>query len=163
VHFSVQQTIDAPFAVVQGAFLDRRFYEALDDSPNLAVRDVLDRTERGSVVEIRVRFAFTGNVSSAVRAIVDPAKLSWVTVIRFDSASDRWDFELIPDHYPDRLKSQGTYRLLAKGDQTMRTTEGDLKIRVPLFGSTAERSIISGFREHLEREAQLLTTWAEPG
>ena len=33
-----------------------------------AVRGVVDREDRGDVVVIRVRFAFTGQVSSAVRA-----------------------------------------------------------------------------------------------
>ena len=57
---------------------------------------------------------FVGELSSAVTAVVDPAKLTWVDEATFDFAAHTGRHEILPDHYPDRLSA--TY------DDTVTTT-----------------------------------------
>ena len=61
-------------------------------------------------VLLEVRFAFTGSVSPAVRAVVDPGKMSWITRTELLLAEGRSSWTVLPDHYPDRLSASGTYR-----------------------------------------------------
>jgi hypothetical protein len=72
---------------------------------------------------------------------------------------------MIADHYADRFKSSGTYRFDPAGDEvTTRNCTGDIEIRMPLVGRRVENAIISGLREHLDAEVDLVQRWiAEHG
>ena len=94
-------------------------------------------------------------MSPAVRAVVDPDKLSWVTRTVVWPAEARSTWEVRPDHYPDRLSARGTYRFEpgeAGSSGTLVLVEGELAVRVPIVGRTVERTIVSGLREYLEDE-----------
>jgi Protein of unknown function (DUF2505) len=161
VRFTFEQRIDAPRPLVEAAYVDVAFYEALGRTPNLGVREVLRRHEFDGVVELRVRFAFTGSVSAAVRAVVDPAKLTWVTANTIHPAEHRATFEMIPDHFADRLACSGRTTFHPAGSATRQVMEGDLVVQVPFVGRAAEQAILSGFRENLQQQAVLLARWAD--
>ncbi len=162
MRFEVTQRIAAPVAAVAAAFCDPAYYEALGSAPKLGVPEVLDRKESGDVVVMRVRFRFSGELSSAARAVLDPAKLTWVERSRHDLASNVVDFELQPDHYADRLSCRGGYRLVAARDDpgaTIRTAEGDVKVRARLVGGQVEKALVSGLEEHLEAESAIVAAF----
>ena len=79
------------------------FYQGRPDRDDIAVVEVVRHDDSGARMHIEVRFAFTGSVSSAVRAVIDPAKMSWVTRTEVDLDEARTVWEVLPDHYPDRL------------------------------------------------------------
>jgi hypothetical protein len=73
-------------------------------------------------------------------------------------------FELHPDHYGDRFSCRGSYRLVADpadDGATIRTAEGDVKVRAPLVGSSVEKALVSGLREHLEAEADIVAAFVD--
>ena len=138
------------------------FYEGPAGRSDVSVRGVVDREDQGEVVVIRVRFAFTGSVSSAVRAVVDPEKMTWVTRTEIVAAEARAVWEVQPDHYPDRLSARGIYRFDEGGRGVASTVvhvEGDLKVRVPFVGGKVERAVVSGLRGYLEDQVASLPTW----
>jgi hypothetical protein len=109
-----------------------------------------------------VRFAFTGSVSPAVRAVIDPAKLSWITQTEIRPAEARSSWVVLPDHYPDRLSANGTYRFEegdAGPDSTVVEVEGDLKVRVPIVGRSVERVIVSDLRAYIAEEVAGIPGW----
>jgi hypothetical protein len=109
-----------------------------------------------------VRFAFTGSVSPAVRAVVDPGKMSWITQTEILLAEGRSSWVVLPDHYPDRLSATGTYRF-EEGDAGPGSTEveveGDLKIRVPIVGRSVERVIVGDLRAYITDEVAGIADW----
>jgi hypothetical protein len=94
-------------------------------------------------------------VSSAVRAVVDPAKMSWITQTEILRAERRSSWVVLPDHYPDRLRARGTYRF-EEGDAGWGTcvveVEGDLKIRVPIVGRSVEKVIVGDLQAYIADE-----------
>jgi hypothetical protein len=107
-----------------------------------------------------VKYAFTGEVSSAVRRVVDPARLTWVEESTLDRRTHRTTWRIVPDHYRNLLRAAGTFELTQEtAERTRRTTEADLKVTVPLVGGKVEQAIVSGLREHAEREEQVLDDW----
>jgi hypothetical protein len=159
VHFELTQRIDAPVADVADAFCDPAYYAALAAAPKLGVPEVLGREVAGDTVVLRVRFRFRGDLSAAARAVLDPAKLTWVEESRHDLTTHVVRFELKPDHYGDRFSCRGGYRLEpAPGDPavTVRRAEGDVKVKAPLVGSSVERALVSGLKEHLQAEAAIV-------
>jgi len=157
MHFELEQRIQSPVDHVVAAFVDPRFYEMLDALPKLGRPEVLTHEVHESTAHLRVRYRFTGNLSSAVRAAVDPQKLSWVEDAEHDLVAHRVQFRMLADHYADRFRCSGTYRFEPAGDAaTDRFCAGDLQVRMPLVGHRVERAIVSGLREHLDSEAQLV-------
>ncbi|SRR5579875_3965051 len=155
------QPIDAPLAVVERAYLDPSFYEALGDLPNIAVPEVLDQhAAAGGIVRMSVRYRFTGHLAPPARAVLDPHKLSWVNDVTVDVGAHRTDFRMIPDHYAHRLTCTGSYWFSERPNGTLQEIEGDLRVRYPIVGPVVERAILLGMRQHLEEQARVLERWA---
>ena len=159
MHFDFTQRFQADIADVADAFCDPGYYEALAASPKLGTPEVLTRSVDGDRVVMRVRYRFAGELSSAARAVLDPDKLTWVEESTHDLATHAVTFVLKPDHYADRFSAKGSYRFEvdpADDGATIRSAQGDVKVRAPLVASAVERAIISGLKEHLLEEETLL-------
>jgi hypothetical protein len=155
VRFSIDQQVAVAPEVALAAYGNPAFYEGRPPRDNISVLEVVSHEESGSRVLIEVRFKFTGSVSSAVRTLVDPGKMSWVTRTKVLVDEGRSEFEVLPDNYPDRLTSQGTYRFTegtGGPGSTVIKVEGDLKVHVPIVGRTVERVIVSGLRSYIAAE-----------
>ena len=163
MRFEIEQEIAGPVDAVARIYSEPRFYELLGEMPKLGKPEVLERREDGEVVHLAVRFRFTGNLSPAVTAVIDPAKLTWVEASVHDLPAHRVTFRMNPDHYPDRLRSQGTVDYASGGDGvTRRVTVGELAVKVPLLlgggrvAALVEDAIISGLRDHLAAEIDVV-------
>jgi Protein of unknown function (DUF2505) len=156
LRFRLEQLFRAPLAAVARAYTEPAFYERLARLPRLGRPEILERVEDGGVVRLQIRYRFTGELSAAVRKVIDPDRLTWVEHTVHDLARLEVDFRMAPDHYPDKLRSAGRYRFEADGDRTRRVADGDLTVRVPIVGSAVERAIVSGMRDHLNAEIPIL-------
>ena len=63
---------------------------------------------------------------------------------------------LRPDHYADRFRCSGEYRIEPRPGGCRRTAEIELSVSFPLVGRAVERAIASGLREHLADEAAVV-------
>jgi uncharacterized protein DUF2505 len=163
MRFQIEQKIAAPIEAVSRIYTEPRFYEQLGQLPKLGKPEVLERREDQSLVHLAVRFRFTGNLSPAVSAVIDPAKLTWVEESVHDLDLYAVTFRMNPDHYADRLRSQGAVHYEPNGeDVTRRMTEGELSVKVPLLmgggrvAAVVEGAIISGLRDHLAAEIEVV-------
>ena len=77
--FAVRQAVAVPPARAMAAYGSPAFYEGRPARDDIAVREVVRHEAAGDRILLEVRFAFTGSVSPAVRAVVDPGKMSWIT------------------------------------------------------------------------------------
>ena len=151
----------APLPAVEEAFVDPDFLKHLADLPKLGGPDMLSREDDGTVVHLRLRYRFTGELNAAVRAVLDPARLTWVEDSTVDRRTHRTSFRILPDHYGDRLTCTGTIWLEPEGDlATVRWAEGELSVRkVLLVGRAVENAIVSGMADHARLEAGLVQEW----
>ncbi len=157
MRFQIEQLIAGPVEAVARVYTEPQFYERLGELPKLGRPEVLERREDGPVVHLAVRFWFTGHLSPAVTKVVDPAKLSWVEESVHDLEHLTVMFHMQPDNYADRLRFEGSSRFEADGDDgTRRVAEGDVVVRVPLVGRAVEGAIVSGLREHLAAEVEVV-------
>jgi hypothetical protein len=159
MRFRIVQRFVAPLEEVEPALVDPAFLERLAELPKLGRPTLLGQEVDGHVVRQQVRYAFAGHLSSAVTAVVDPAKLTWIEDSTLDRRTHRTTFRILPDHYRDRLACEGTFILQSDGGGSRRVAEGDLRVRFPLVGGRVERAIVSGLEEHAELEAQVMTRW----
>ena len=165
MRFTVEQRFGAPLAAVEAALLDPAFLARLAELPRLGAPELLSsEDDGGDLVVQRVRYRFAGDLSPAVTAVVDPARLTWVEETTYDRVAHRGLHTIAPDHYANRLTSSYTPSLEPAGDggdATVRTSEGEVRVRFPLVGGKVERAIVTGLTEHASREADVLTKWLE--
>jgi hypothetical protein len=143
---------------VHRAYADPALYPSLTGLPKLGDIAVVDH--RGDPVDqLRIRFHFTGHLPAAVTAVVDPARLSWVQDTTVDHAARRASFRMVPDHYPDRLRSHGIATVTADPTGARRTVAGELTVQALLVAGRVERAIVSGLEEYLAAEAPVVDEW----
>jgi hypothetical protein len=163
VHFELVQDLEAGVPAVEAAYLNDDFLAELGRLPKLGSPVFLDRRQEGGKVRQRVRYAFVGQLSSAVTAVVDPKRLTWVDDALLDPATHTTTFRILPDHYAGLLQAAGTITLAAAGTGTTRRTEGELKVRVPFVAGKVETAIISGLRDYAAVESEALDRWIANG
>ena len=157
--FRVDQKIAASVDDVEAAQLDPAFVARLAELPKIGQAELLSQEGDDEVVDQELRYVFQGELSAAVRAVVDPRKLSWILESRFDRVNHRSTWRILPDHYGERLTAHGTTDLVADGLSTRRVTNGVVKVHMALVGSRVERAIVSGLKEHADAEAAALNAF----
>lgn len=160
MRFRLEQFLPGPPEAVEAALLDPGFIERLASLPNLGRPELVDQRTDGDLVVQQVRYAFAGDLSPAVTRFVDPARLTWVESTTYDRRTHVADFEILPDHYANRLTCRGRFRMVEEaGQATRRTAEGDLSVHIPFVGRKAEQAIVSGLADHARLEAETLADW----
>lgn len=162
MRFHLEQRLPATASEAIDVLIDPAFLASLAELPKLGEPEVLEQRVEGDLVHQRVRYRFTGTLSPAVTAVVDPAKLVWVDETTYDRGASTASFRILPEHYADRLRAGGTYRFVAAGrDACTRIADGELTVRFPLVGGRVERAIVSGLEDHIEHEAVLVRRWLD--
>jgi Protein of unknown function (DUF2505) len=146
----------APVADVCGAMGDPEFYAALR-LPDIEPPEVVVRTVSGTRVDMHVRFTYTGKLDPIARRIVGHERVSWVQRLVIDPSSESCALSVVPDVGVIPVTCHGTFSLHTADDgRCLRTFEGDLRIKVPLIGSRAEKSLLPGILRRLDLEADAL-------
>lgn len=156
MRFSIQQDFTADADAVARAYTDPQLYAALDGLPKLTHPEVLLHEVAGDTVRLHVRYHFGGELSAAARAVIDPARLTWVEQATHDLATRATDFTMVPDHYRDRFRCQGSYRFQPTAAGCQRRGEGEIKVKALLVAGAVEAAIVSGLREHLADEVPVV-------
>ncbi len=143
------------------AFADPALYDGYPTGDRLAAPEVVGHQIDGDRVELRLQYRFIGELSSAVRAVVDPARLTWVEWTAHDLGSCTASFALHPDHYADRLRCTGTVQVVADGAGARRVISGELKVKVALVGGTVERTLVADLQDHLRQETAIVEAFLE--
>lgn len=159
--FTLDQALPGSVDEVLAAFTDPAFLASVGKLANVGAPQVLDQERDGDVVRQRVRYRFTGDLSPAVTSVLDRDKFTWVVEHDVDLARHQAAFRIVPEHYGDRLRCEGTERFHRIAEGANRHIEAELKVRWPIVGGLVERAIVSGLKEHLAEEADLLTRWLD--
>jgi hypothetical protein len=156
VRFSLDQELPGTVDEVLGVLADPGFVPELGALPKVGPPELLEHRVADGTLHQRVRYRFTGDLSSAVTRVVDPKRLVWVDDTTYDLDTGTASFRIIPEHYANRLRCSGRYRLSPRSGGCRRSIEGDLTVSYPLVGRAVERAILSGLEDHLGAEADLI-------
>ena len=161
VNFRIEERVTASADAAAHALVDPRFVAATAELPKVGGAELLDQQSDGNRVRQRIRYRFTGELSSAVTAVVDRDRLTWVDEADHDLTTFRSEHRILPDHYADRLQATYATELAPDCDahRSRMVVTGMVKVRMPLVGGRVERAIVSGLEEHAAAEAQLLGDW----
>jgi hypothetical protein len=158
VKFNLEHTFDAPIDAVEAAMVNPTFLESTR-LPDVGPPKVLSRDENGDTVTLRVSYQYTGSLNSLARRVLSTGDVAWVQETVLNRSTHRTTFTVIPKVHADRFDCGGIMQLTAVDGKTKRTIDGELEIKVPIFGSRGERLIVPGLRNRMSREAELLDEW----
>lgn len=156
MRFSIEQHFVADVDAVARAYTDPALYVAFVDLPKLTQPEVVGHEADGDTVVLQVRYRFGGELSPAARAVIDPARLTWVERSTHDLADHSATFTLVPDHYGDRFRCEGFYRFDAVDAGCRRRGQGDVRVKALLVGGAVEGAIVSGLQEHMVDEVPVV-------
>ena len=137
---------------------DREYLASLQ-LPDVGPPEVLEVTTDGDKVTTRVRYHYTGSLDSLARQVLRGSDIVWTQQVVLDLATHRATFSVTPKVHPDRFSCGGTYVLREDGDGSVRRIDGELRIKVPLVASRAERMIVPGLVRRMDLEAEFLANW----
>jgi hypothetical protein len=158
VKFRLEHSFDAPIDAVETAMVNPEFLESTR-LPDVGPPKVLSREEDGDTVTLRVDYHYTGSLDSLARRVLRSSDVAWVQETKLDRSAHRTTFTVIPKVHAERFQCGGIMQLTEAGAATERVIDGELKIKVPLFGGRAEGLIVPGLRTRMNREAELLDEW----
>jgi hypothetical protein len=143
---------------VCAAMSDPAFYAELR-LPDVDPPELISRTVDGARVDVHVRFMYTGKLDPIARRIVGHDQVSWVQQLQIDPAAASAALQVIPAVGVVSVTCTGTFTLRAEGDGCVRTLDGDLRVKVPIIGSRAEKSLAPGILRRLDVEADALNAF----
>jgi hypothetical protein len=120
--------------------------------------EVVEHTVADARRTLRLRYEFVGHLDPIARRLLAGRRLTWIQELQLDTVSGAGRLSFAAEAEADRLYGQATVMLVALGEQrTRRTVAGDLFVKVPMVGGTAERRIVPGLVARLDVEAAALT------
>ncbi len=150
--FTVTQRFQQPADRCARVFTDPELYPTFAGLRKVGVPEVLSREAEGTVVRMRIRYHFAGDLNAAARAAIDRDKLTWVDESVHDLEANTVTFTLHPDHYARRFQGHGAYRFVDTDAGCERVADIEVEVSFPLVGHAVEGAIASGLREHLADE-----------
>ena len=154
MHFDVEHDFPASRERVAEVLCDPEFHTHLD-LPDLSRPEVMVSSADGTVRVLRLRYEYVGQIDGIARRIVGNRKLTWIQELQLDTSTYRGTLSFSAEEDANRLNGEATVRIEAVDgpDRSRRHLAGDLHVRVPLVGGTAERKLLPGLLRRLDVEA----------
>jgi len=156
VHFDTEHEFRGSCAAVAAVLCDPDFQTQLE-LPDLSRATVVDQGDDGTTRRLTLRYEYQGQLDPIARKVIAGRQLTWIQELRLDTTTFAGTLTFSAEAAPDRLNGQADLALVANGDAACRRRiSGDLHVRIPLVGGTAEKRIVPGLIIRLDVEAAAL-------
>ena len=145
---------------VADAILDLDYQHSLKDLESLRTRELLSQEERPDrTILRRTRCVLDLHISGMAKSFIGDGDPAWIEEATWDPSARCWRWVVIPEVAKEMLDAKGTIELTPCGDTTDRTIAGEVKVRVPIYGSKVEGWIVDGIEHAYAEEAERLEAW----
>jgi hypothetical protein len=157
VRFRVEHEFRGARNAVADILCDPAFHTALE-LPDLSRPEVVEQSTAGTERILRLRYEFVGQLDPIARRLLSGRRLTWIQELRLDTATYVGRLSFAAEGEADRLYGSADVTLEAlDGARTRRRVVGELFVRVPIVGGSAERRIVPGLVRRLDVEADAVT------
>jgi hypothetical protein len=156
VHFDAEHEFAGTCAAVAAVLCDPDFQSQLD-LPDLSRATVVDQADDGTTRRLTLRYEYQGQLDPIARKVIAGRQLTWIQDLELDTTTFAGALTFSAEAAPDRLNGRADLSLTATGaGACTRRISGDLHVRIPLVGGTAEKRIVPGLLIRLDVEAAAL-------
>jgi uncharacterized protein DUF2505 len=124
------------------------------DLPDLSRPEIEALQVTGSERTLRLRYEFVGTLDPIARRLLAGRRLTWIQTVVLDTETGAGSLAFAAEAEPSRLYGNASIRLEAiETARTRRRIDGEMFVKFPLVGGTAERRIVPGLLRRLDIEA----------
>jgi hypothetical protein len=135
---------------------DPEFHAHLD-LPDLSRPEIEAQDTTGSERTLKLRYEFVGSLDPVARRLLGGRRLTWIQTLVLDAETGLGSLAFAAEAEPSRLYGNASIRLEAVDSVgTRRRIDGEMFVKFPLVGGTAERRIVPGLVRRLDIEAEAL-------
>lgn len=155
MHFEVEHVFPAPRLRVADLLCDPSFHTNLD-LPDVSRPQVVKCAATSVTRFLVLRYEYVGQVDAIARKVVGGSTLVWIQELRLDTVNFKGTLTFAAEH-DSRLNGSAEVTIVdIDGASSRRRISGDLHVRIPLLGGTAEKRIVPGLIRRLDAEAAAL-------
>lgn len=118
--------------------------------------EVVEDRREGDHQITRTRVRPRKDLPGMMRKALGRERLSYLQEVDTDNLGRRTTWKVIPDVLADRVKCQGTTRVVATPGGCARHIEGVIEVNVPLVGGAIESHIVTELERSWERAADVV-------
>lgn len=160
MRFDLAHVFSAAPQEIASALLDPSFQASLSDIGSLADRTVLSQEEKDGRIVRRVRCVLDIDIKGPAQKFLGEADPAWVEVAEWHDEEMTWRWHVEPEVAAHLLEARGTMKITpADEGGTLRSIEGDVKVKVPFYGGKVEGWVVEGLEHAYDEEAQRLADW----
>lgn len=159
MRFDLAHEFSAQPEEVAAALLDPSFQDSLSDIGSLADRKVLSQNEEAGRIVRRVRCVLDIDVRGPAQRFLGDSEPAWVEVAEWHEEEMTWYWHVEPEVAAHLLQAEGSTKLSPSDGGTVRSIEGHVKVKVPLYGGKVEGWVVEGLEHAYDEEAQRLANW----
>ncbi|MCB9679897.1 MAG: DUF2505 domain-containing protein [Alphaproteobacteria bacterium] len=123
--------------------------------------EIVSETKEGDVIVRRTRFHTSFTLPGPVAAAMGASTLSYDQISRIDPQAGTLTWEIVPPAMADKVTARGTMVVRATPTGCERVVDGEITVRVPLFGGKIEKGVAEGIQKGHDAEARRRITWVQ--
>jgi hypothetical protein len=117
---------------------------------------VLERRRDGPHSFDRLRMMPRKELPGLAQRALGTQRLSYVQEVEADEAAMTTTWRVVPDVLADKVRCQGTSRVVATPEGCERIIEGEIKVAIPLVGGAVEKIVMEQIERSYERAAAVI-------
>lgn len=124
---------------------------------------ILRSEERGNMLFERFRITSHKELPALMRSATGADRLSYEQEMESDNLKFTTRWKILPSFAQDKVKCEGSSKLIATPDGCERIVTGDLKVSVPFVGGKIEQAIVSELEAGYAKTAQVISRFLQKG
>lgn len=106
-----------------------------------------------------VKVAPNREIPAPAAKILGTAKIEYTETIECVFGSGRADWSTVSSVMTDKVDSRGTVRFVEQDGGVVRSVDGDVTVKIALFGGTVEKFIVSDVERSYGKAAEFTLDW----
>jgi hypothetical protein len=157
VRFEAEHEFDGTPTAVAMILTDAEFQTHLD-LPDLSRPEVEAQETSGNERTLKLRYEFVGSLDPIARRLLAGRRLTWIQTMVLDTSTGLGRLAFAAEAEPKRLYGRAAVRLEAiDTGHCRRRIDGEMFVKFPVVGGTAERRIVPGLVRRLDIEADAVS------
>lgn len=152
--FRIIHTFDGPFDKIVH-FLTEEYAFDPTTLPNVTSQKILEQSEScdGRYKKWKFEWCAHGEIPKVLQHILKPKMLTWIEDSVFDRETKILKTKIKTHYLTNLFKCEAVTSYIEKiEDKLERRLEGNLEVRIPIFGHIIEKEVIKHLKENFDNE-----------
>ncbi len=159
MRFELRHAMPRSAAVAWQAFFhDDRYQAALQARADHDAEE-LERAVRGGLAYVKTQITSHKDLPPVMARAIGASRLSYVLEQWRDDAKMELRWKVTPPAARDKVRAEGTYRLVARPEGCERLVNGEISVSIPLVGGKIEKAIGGELKKSYEDSAVFARQW----